>query len=83
VKTDQVNVEDRVQRTQAIRNRPQKANVDQRGPNSFDLRAILHKHDNSRAISNKLMYETKKGKISECVIEITVLQWQFITNLYQ
>jgi len=30
----------------------------QRGPTSFDLRAILQKRENLRAISNKAMFKT-------------------------
>ena len=53
---------------------------DQPGQATFDLRANLQKRDNVRATYNKTMYtrtttdpqhlKLKKGKISECVIEI-------------
>jgi len=51
--------------------------LNQRGPTTFALRAILQKRDNLRVTSNKMMYKTRcsqdlkwKGKISEYVIEI-------------
>jgi len=52
--------------------------LNQRGPTAFDLRAILQKHDYLRAACSKMMHKTldphdfklKKGKISECVIEM-------------
>jgi len=31
--------------------------VDQRGPTTFELLAILQKYDNSRTTSNKMMYK--------------------------
>jgi len=50
--------------------------LSQRGPTTFDLRAILQKRDNLRATSNKIMCNTTdsqdlklKRKISECVME--------------
>jgi len=50
----------------------------QRGPTSFNLRAILQKRDNLRAASNRMMYEFKTTcsqdlrlkREGECVIEI-------------
>jgi len=33
--------------------------LDQHGPTTFDLWAILQKRDNSRATSSDMMYETK------------------------
>jgi len=52
--------------------------LDTRGPTAFDLRAILQNRDNSRASSNKMMYEIrdlkdlklKIGELSEYVMEI-------------
>jgi len=32
--------------------------LEQRGPTSFNLQAILQKHDNSWATSKKMVYET-------------------------
>jgi len=40
--------------------------VYQRGPTSFDLRAILHKPDNSRATSNKMTCKTTGSHDSKC-----------------
>jgi len=52
--------------------------LDTRGPSVFDLRTILPNRDNSRASSNKMMYEirnlkdlkVKIGELSQYVNEI-------------
>jgi len=36
--------------------------IEQRGPTTFDLRAILQKRDNLWATSNKIMYKTKDSQ---------------------
>jgi len=36
--------------------------LDQRGPNTFDLRAILQKCDNSLATSNQMAYKTTDSR---------------------
>jgi len=53
--------------------------MDQRGPTTFDFRAILQKCGNSRATPNKMIYKTtdpqdlklkRDNRLVKCVIEI-------------
>jgi len=44
---------------------------DQRGPTTFNLRAILHKHDNLQATSKK-MYKTTDSQHLELKVKISV-----------
>jgi len=43
--------------------------LQQRGPTTFHLRAILQKRDNSRATSSKMMYKTTDSQYLK-------LKWQ-------
>jgi len=49
--------------------------LDQRGPTTFDQRAILQKCDNSRATSNKMMYKTTDSQDLKLKSENTWVQW--------
>jgi len=66
--------------------------LEQRGPTTFHLRAILQKRDNSWATTKKMMYETtdlqhlklKKGRSVSVSLELLHnSRQQFITNHYQ
>ena len=54
----------------------------QRGPTTFYLRAILQRRDNSRATSNKMMYETTDSQDLKLKRENRWLQWVCHWNYY-
>jgi len=57
--------------------------LDQRGPNTFDLRAILQKCDNSLATSNQMAYKTTDSRdlklIRENRLVKLVCHWNYYT----
>ena len=53
----------------------------QRGPTSFDLRAILQKRENLRAISNKAMFKTTVSQDLKLKMEDKwVRHWNYFTT---